>query len=1126
MPTINFNNIAQIFKTMIELNGRERVMLHLQDREIDDREYKESFSVCQKGIAQEVDLSQNRVSTLLLEMEEEGLVKKRRERVKGVDQKRSVYSLTAEGERKAKRVKESMKDEEIVLKKEGKKQEVEMEDIEDHIGGPKPYLFVANNIDQSVLDLSKMGEESIFVDRYREQERLKKKVVEVKNGGSSTVLVTGYTGVGKTEMVEEIKNDAESRNYRCFEVKAYSDSTRSFFLFKNLISQIYRELEVTEKLDKPLILKSEEFLNRRSEKLEEDQKYFEEVFYEEISRWLKEVSFENPLFIFLDDLQWAKKTTLQLLYHLTENLDDAPILLIGAYRKDEIENTDLEKTIESIRSSDSSMTVDLEPFHRAETREFIFRRLGRNTVPERFIDICHEFTEGNPLFLKATVDELLERGALDSIEGIYSEDERNINLPQEIKKIFEQKLDRLQDVEREVLQLVSCFSDEVSIELLKYLRDEKENVLENILERLIDTNLLVEVEGDLDFSHDMIRSVTYETLSESERKSLHGRIAEGIEERYGPENDRHHARMARHRERSGDLEKAVESFLEAGERAEEVYANDEAIRLYESALEIYERNRINSTGRLEILERLADVKRRKKQFEEALDELEEAEKGTDDNETLVRLKAKIAECIRFKRDYDEAMEKIEQGLEIVSENDPLKRKKVRCDLLKEKGIIYIRKDEYEKSREIFRKMRHVSEKIDSLVSEGEAIHYLGSVVVYKSEFEEAKEHLKKAIDIFKEIDEKDSLSGSYNNLGIVYRNQQEYDRALDCLKKANKIVKDISIRDGSRWTLDNIGSIYSDIGELDKSIEYHEKCLEMEKKIGDKHGIAATLDNIGVVNYKKGKLDEALEYHERSFELKEELENKNGMSLSLYNLGRVYRSKGEFDKALKNLEKSLEFREEMGERQHISYSKLWLGILHLEQGQIDTSKSYLNEALETFRELGTDYGMGMALSFLGKAEALEGSLNKAKIYCEHSRKIGRDFEDLMFEIRINRNLAAVYLKLGIYENARESCRRAIKEASGSGAENELAVSKKVMGRIFWRIGSIERAEDEFEEAFEMLDAVGNKKEKAKVLLSWGRMLSEKDEDGSKKICSGADLLEEVGLQRWCSKADHMPEEVK
>lgn len=154
---------------MKALPGRKKILLYLHDKDeyYEDRIYP--FSYCQEGIAQSVELSQNRVSSLLVDMEKNDLIDKESKRVKGASNKRYIYFLTEKGKKKVKRIKRDIEEKNIRIKTKNGIDEIKLGNIEDHVNGPNSYLFALNNLDkENILDLTDIGNEDIFVNREKE----------------------------------------------------------------------------------------------------------------------------------------------------------------------------------------------------------------------------------------------------------------------------------------------------------------------------------------------------------------------------------------------------------------------------------------------------------------------------------------------------------------------------------------------------------------------------------------------------------------------------------------------------------------------------------------------------------------------------------------------------------------------------------------------------------------------------------------------------------------------------------------------------------------------------------------------------------------------------------------------
>ena len=1095
---------------MNALSGRKKILLYLHNHgeSLEDQTYP--FSYCQEGISQTIELSQSRVSKLLLEMEKNDLIDKKSRGVKGTSYKRHIYFLTEKGKKKAEEVKKEIEEEKIYVKTENKTTEINLKDIEEYVKGQNSYLFTLNNLDSNnVLDLTDIGDDDIFVDREKEIDILKEYIGRKEDEGFKTLFIEGCIGVGKTRLVKEFESHILDEGVEFYEGKGNYDSIQHFFPFRKIFSQILEER--SEIVGEKNILELFETEVSNWEERFESLQISEESFFDEIKILLEKFSSEKPILIFIDNLQWIDPVSSRFIQYLNDEVEKNSFYLIGAYRDEEMSNS-LEKNLK---------TLSVKPFDWINTRKLLTQKLGRNDIPGDFVELIYTLTEGIPLFIETVTNKILKDGILQPIEENYPESIDEIKLPDKVRDLYNVKFKELEQKEMEVLQLCSCIDDDFSQDIIFNTAEREKNKIEEILENLKRTNFLKDnSKGRLDFKLEMTRFTVYENLSESRRKKLHEDLAKSLKD-IGEENVRsYHLRLGKHLEMLEKFKDAVEYYLKGADKAREIYENDIAIKLYEKALNVMEKYHIQGIDESKIQANLADVLKRKEDHREALDHLKKAKKETENWRRLLYLNRKISECLRKMSKYEEASEYIEKGEEILSKVDLVSSQdensqdeKERCRLLKEKGMVCLRKTEFDECENIFNEMKELADRIESKKDKAEAIHYLGTIAYYRSDFDQAKDYLQRSIELRKKVNDLEGLAKSYNNLGVVFRNLQEPNKALEFYKKANKIKKELGHEEGDLSALENIGIIYSDLGELDRSIEYYQKCLEIEKKTEDEHGMAATLDNIGVSYFGKGMFDKALEHHERSLEMKKKLEDRSGISYSLYNKGLAYRGKGEFEKALNLLEKSLEIRRELEDKLNIGYSQLWMGIVYLDIRKLDKSSEYLKKALDIFKETKSDHGMGMTLTYLGRLNILQGSLDEAKKYLEHSEKIKSGLEEEGYKLIVDRHFAEYYLEKNRLEKSLAYCQESLRKAKRTDMKNQLGKCRKVLGKIYYEKKVLEKGRGEFRKALNIFDETGDKKNKAEVLLEWGNRLIDdgEKERGTEKKSEALKIFEECNI---------------
>src|SRR4051794_22047290 len=121
--------------------------------------------------------------------------------------------------------------------------------------------------------------------------------------------------------------------------------------------------------------------------------------YEAIRAALAAAAAARPLALLLDDMQWADEATLGLLGGLARALAAAPVLLVAAYRSDDVPRGHPIRRLRSeLRRDHRLVEVALEPFGPAATAELLAQLLGAPPAPA-LRDAIHDRTDGVPFFV-------------------------------------------------------------------------------------------------------------------------------------------------------------------------------------------------------------------------------------------------------------------------------------------------------------------------------------------------------------------------------------------------------------------------------------------------------------------------------------------------------------------------------------------------------------------------------------------------------------------------------------------------------------------------------------------------------------------------------------------------------
>jgi PAS domain S-box-containing protein len=401
--------------------------------------------------------------------------------------------------------------------------------------------------------------------REREVEALLAAFSRIVNGGApELVLVSGYSGIGKSSVVNELhkalvpprgwfasgKFDQYKRDI------PYSTLAQAFqSLIRGLLGKGDAELAVwrnalQEALGQNAMLMVDlvpELKHIVGEPppvaelpLRDAQRRFQLVFRRFISVFARP---EHPLALFLDDLQWLDAATLDLLEDLLIQGDVGQLMLIGAYRDNEVDGAHpLTRKLEGIRKSGTRVQeIVLTPLARKDTQHLVEDAL--RCEPQRaapLASLLHEKTAGNPFFAIQFVSSLAEEGLLrfDHAEARWSWDLERIRAKgytDNVVDLMVAKLGGLPIGTRKALQHLACLGNAADAALLAMVYEESENQVHADLRGAVRAGLILHSEGAYRFLHDQVHEAAYSLIPEDLRPAAHLRIGHLLLSRTPPE---------------------------------------------------------------------------------------------------------------------------------------------------------------------------------------------------------------------------------------------------------------------------------------------------------------------------------------------------------------------------------------------------------------------------------------------------------------------------------------------------------------------------------------------------------------------------------------------------------------
>jgi ABC-type oligopeptide transport system substrate-binding subunit len=328
--------------------------------------------------------------------------------------------------------------------------------------------------------------------------------------------------------------------------------------------------------------------------------------FEQYTDVLRALATQQPLLLVLDDLQWADRASINLLFHLARRIHESRILIVGTYRPADValgregQRHPLEPTLNEIKRYFGDVWIELGQAAEAEGRAFVDAWLDTepNRLGEGFRQALYQHTGGHPLFTIELLRDLQERGDIVRDEDGCWVETSTLDwdmLPARVEGVIEERIGRLEEELHDILTVAAVEGEDFTAQVVARVQELQERRLLRTLSReLQKRHSLVREQGEVQvdrrllsryrFAHALFQRYLYNDLSAGERRLLHGEIAEVLEELYAGRTDEITVQLARHFTKAGEADKAVEYLLLAGDRARGLYAHQEAIDAYQRAL--------------------------------------------------------------------------------------------------------------------------------------------------------------------------------------------------------------------------------------------------------------------------------------------------------------------------------------------------------------------------------------------------------------------------------------------------------------------------------------------------------------------------------------------------------------
>ncbi|HEX6737775.1 MAG TPA: AAA family ATPase, partial [Vicinamibacteria bacterium] len=316
----------------------------------------------------------------------------------------------------------------------------------------------------------------------------------------------------------------------------------------------------------------------------------------------------QPLVLLLDDLHWADPASLDLLRVLARQVPAHPLLLVAAYRVDEITPRHLLfQLLPALVREAAAVRLDLRPLEQQDVRALVAARYPLPPADAaRLVAYLLGHAEGNPFYTGELLRTLEEERLLRPGEpaGWALGDLARVRVPPLLRQVIAGRLARLGGAAERLLAVAAVLGQEVPLDLWLAVAGADEEALGDLLERAGEAHVLEEAPDGtaVRFAHALLREALYEGALPLRRRVWHRRAAEALLAAPAPDPDA----VAYHLRQAGDP-RAAEWLIRAGGRARRAHAWLTAAERYQAALALLGGGEAHARLRAELLIHLAGM---------------------------------------------------------------------------------------------------------------------------------------------------------------------------------------------------------------------------------------------------------------------------------------------------------------------------------------------------------------------------------------------------------------------------------------------------------------------------------------------------------------------------------------
>jgi adenylate cyclase len=640
----------------------------------------------------------------------------------------------------------------------------------------------------------------------------------------------------------------------------------------------------------------------------------------------------GPLLIVAEDLHWMDSASQAVLADLVAELGSLPCLFVSTARFE-------------WQPPWPSQQLELTTLDATESRQMVEQTLGGAVEPS-LLETMLLKSGGNAFYIEQLASALRESGAIAQEGGVWvGRQSLALVVPDSVHEVLGARIDGLGAGPARVVRAAAVVGRSFWYRVLERIDPSPSLAVD--LDHLIDQGFVerrgIDPEVTHAFRHALIQEVAYLKQLLSQRRRLHVRVADAIGDLFAQRADEYVDIIAYHYARGDDDAKASASLLRAGQRARRLYAINEALAYFRSALE---HSAQDPAASADAWEGIADVQ-------------------------------------GFAGNYAEAAAGFRQALAALAPADAAARSR----LLRKLGVVH------QITGDTPAALRSLAEALDVLPAGADreqalVLLELGQVRWQQGAYAQSRQRLLEAVERAERAGADDARADAYKHLGTVASLSGDTVVAIDYYARSLQLYEARGDVFGQANAWSNIGVVHRKEGRYPDALEAHARALAIRERIGDPLGVATSRNNLAQIELARGALDEAEADFSAALTRWSSIGYAAGVALARTGLGITAVRRGNAETGRRELERAIAEWGQLGSRTYQSETQRYLAEACLPT-DVAAALEWAERAVATARALQALDQEGIALQVLGTVHASRGEPGDSLTALERSREILR-----------------------------------------------------------------------------------------------------------------------------------------